>query len=201
MLARCRARGGRAGVGASAMIDCIDGVLLSRMRSGFVCSRRRASSSRSSAWRSKCVDQRGAMRPALVGIADRVDRQADAGRRGPARATAARAGSSARHRRRVRESRAPRRRTGGTGGSGPSAAARAGTSAPRATRVAAARRSGCARSRRGRCPAVASGRSVRLSPDSRSSNVYISFSTTSVASPIARTNSGVGSTIGARRFR
>ena len=45
--------------------------------------------------------------------------------------------------------------------------------------------SGCARSPRARCRAVASGRSVRLSPDSLSSNVYISFSTTSVASPIA----------------
>ncbi len=34
-----------------------------------------------------------------------------------------------------------------------------------------------------------------------SSNVYISFSTTSVTSPIARTNSGVASTIGVRRLR
>jgi hypothetical protein len=50
-------------------------------------------------------------------------------------------------------------------------------------------------------PAVASGRSVRLSPLSLSSNVYISFSTTSVCSPMPRTNSGVGSTIGTRRLR
>ena len=50
-------------------------------------------------------------------------------------------------------------------------------------------------------PAVASGRSVRLSPFSLSSNVYISFSTTSVTSPMPRTNSGVGSTIGTRMLR
>ena len=47
-------------------------------------------------------------------------------------------------------------------------------------------------------PAVASGRSVRLSPFSLSSNVYISRSTMSVASPMPRTNSGVVSTIGTR---
>ncbi len=35
----------------------------------------------------------------------------------------------------------------------------------------------------------------------RSSKVYISFSTTSVTSPIARTNSGVDSTIGMRMLR
>ena len=50
-------------------------------------------------------------------------------------------------------------------------------------------------------PAVASGRSVRLSPLSLSSNVYISRSTMSVASPMPRTNSGVVSTIGTRMLR
>ena len=50
-------------------------------------------------------------------------------------------------------------------------------------------------------PAVASGRSVSDSPFRRSSNVYISFSTTSVTSPMARTNSGVDSTSGTRRLR
>ncbi len=45
--------------------------------------------------------------------------------------------------------------------------------------------------------AVASGRSVRLSPP-RSSKVYISFSTMSVPSPIPRTNSSVRSKSGVR---
>ncbi len=46
-------------------------------------------------------------------------------------------------------------------------------------------------------PAVASGRSVRLSPP-MSVKVYISFSTTSVYSPMARLNSSVCSTMGTR---
>ena len=46
-------------------------------------------------------------------------------------------------------------------------------------------------------PAVASGRSVRLSPP-WSVKVYISFSTTSVYSPMARLNSSVCSTTGTR---
>ena len=46
-------------------------------------------------------------------------------------------------------------------------------------------------------PAVASGRSVRLSPP-MSWKVYISFSTMSVYSPIERLNSSVCSTIGTR---
>jgi len=46
--------------------------------------------------------------------------------------------------------------------------------------------------------AVPSGRSVSGSPLSESSKEYISFSTMSVTSPIARLNSGVGSTIGVR---
>ncbi len=50
-------------------------------------------------------------------------------------------------------------------------------------------------------PAVASGRSVSESPFSLSSNVYISFSTTSVCSPMPRTNSAVDSTMGTRRLR
>src|SRR5689334_17272389 len=45
------------------------------------------------------------------------------------------------------------------------------------------------------------GRNVRLSPFSLSSNVYISCSTTSVCSPMLRTNNGVASTIGTRRWR
>src|SRR5258706_9104336 len=50
-------------------------------------------------------------------------------------------------------------------------------------------------------PAVASGRSVRLSPFNRSSKLYISCSTMSVALPMPRTNNGVASTIGTRRLR
>ncbi len=50
-------------------------------------------------------------------------------------------------------------------------------------------------------PAVASGRSVSDSPLSLSSNVYISVSTTSVNSPIPRTKSAVGSTMGTRMLR
>src|ERR1043165_970164 len=50
-------------------------------------------------------------------------------------------------------------------------------------------------------PAVASGRSARSSFERRSSKLYISFSTMSVASPMPRTNSGVCSTIGTRRLR
>ncbi len=46
-------------------------------------------------------------------------------------------------------------------------------------------------------PAVASGRNVRLSPP-WSVKVYISFSTTSVYSPMARLKSSVCSTIGTR---
>jgi hypothetical protein len=46
--------------------------------------------------------------------------------------------------------------------------------------------------------AVPSGRRVRLSPFSASSKEYISFSTMSVTSPMARANSGVGSTMGMR---
>ncbi len=46
-------------------------------------------------------------------------------------------------------------------------------------------------------PAVASGRSVTLSPF-RSSNVYISFSTMSVSSPIERLKSSVRSSTGRR---
>jgi hypothetical protein len=42
---------------------------------------------------------------------------------------------------------------------------------------------------------VPSGRSVRLSPEP-SANVYISFWTTSVASPTVRANSWVGSNVG-----
>jgi hypothetical protein len=49
-------------------------------------------------------------------------------------------------------------------------------------------------------PAVASGRSARLSP-LRSSKTYISFSTMSVASPMPRTKSAVGSTSGTRMLR
>ena len=45
-------------------------------------------------------------------------------------------------------------------------------------------------------PAVPSGRKVNCS--SLSQNVYISFETTSVTSPIARANNGVLSTIGIR---
>ena len=44
-------------------------------------------------------------------------------------------------------------------------------------------------------PAVNSGRSVIESPE-RSSNVYISFDTTSVVSPIVRANTAVGSNTG-----
>jgi hypothetical protein len=46
-------------------------------------------------------------------------------------------------------------------------------------------------------PAVASGRKVRLSPP-WSVKLYISFSTTSVNSPIARLKSSVCSTMGTR---
>jgi hypothetical protein len=46
-------------------------------------------------------------------------------------------------------------------------------------------------------PAVASGRSVRLSPP-RSTKVYISLPTTSVCSPIARLKSSVRSRTGTR---
>ena len=49
-------------------------------------------------------------------------------------------------------------------------------------------------------PAVNSGRSVSLSPFIVSSKEYISFSTMSVTSPMPRTNSAVGSTIGVIRF-
>jgi hypothetical protein len=47
-------------------------------------------------------------------------------------------------------------------------------------------------------PAVPSGRSVSGSPLRLSMKEYISFSTMSVTSPMARLNSGVGSTIGRR---
>ncbi len=49
-------------------------------------------------------------------------------------------------------------------------------------------------------PAVASGRSARLSP-LRSAKTYISFSTMSVTSPRPRTKSAVGSTTGVRMLR
>jgi hypothetical protein len=49
--------------------------------------------------------------------------------------------------------------------------------------------------------AVASGRSVSASPFSSSTKLYISFSTMSVASPMARRNSAVGSSNGVRRLR
>ena len=48
--------------------------------------------------------------------------------------------------------------------------------------------------------AVPSGRMLTERP-SRSSNVYICFSTTSVTSPTDRTNSGVYSRIGVRTSR
>ena len=50
-------------------------------------------------------------------------------------------------------------------------------------------------------PGVFSGRSVSCSPLSRSSKEYISFSTMSVVSPVPRTNSAVGSTMGVRIMR
>ena len=85
--------------------------------------------------------------------------------------------------------------------SGPSADARGGTSGrcPHALRPVV--ESGCARAPRARCRAVASGRSVSDSPFSLSSNVYISFSTMSVTSPMPRTKSAVVSTIGMRMLR
>ena len=49
-------------------------------------------------------------------------------------------------------------------------------------------------------PAVASGRSVSLSPFMESTKEYISFSTMSVTSPSPRTNSAVGSTMGVSRY-
>jgi hypothetical protein len=49
--------------------------------------------------------------------------------------------------------------------------------------------------------AVPSGRSVKLSPFNWSMKVYISFSTISVTSPIARTNRSVFSRIGTRILR
>ena len=49
--------------------------------------------------------------------------------------------------------------------------------------------------------AVPSGRSVRFSPLSASSKEYISFSTMSVTSPMARLNSGVCSSSGMRMGR
>ena len=49
--------------------------------------------------------------------------------------------------------------------------------------------------------AVASGRSVRLSPFNSSTKLYISFSTISVASPIARRKSAVCSSSGVRMLR
>ena len=77
-------------------------------------------------------DQPGAMRAALVGLAEAVDLEANVARRRPDRGPAAARGTSgsARRRRRARHSRALRRRPGGTGDSGPSAAARGGTSRP-----------------------------------------------------------------------
>ena len=57
-----------------------------------------------------------------------------------------------------------------------------------------------ARSEARTTPAVASGRSVTLSP-SRSSNVYISFETMSVSSPIERLKSSVRSSTGRRTRR
>ena len=48
-------------------------------------------------------------------------------------------------------------------------------------------------------PAVISGRRVSASPFIASCQEYISFSTMSVASPMPRTNSGVGSTMGVSR--
>jgi hypothetical protein len=47
-------------------------------------------------------------------------------------------------------------------------------------------------------PAVPSGRRVSWSPFIESSKEYISFSTMSVTSPMARLNSAVSSTIGVR---
>ena len=49
--------------------------------------------------------------------------------------------------------------------------------------------------------AVPSGRRVSCSPLSASSKEYISFSTMSVTSPMARLKSGVGSTSGMRMGR
>ena len=49
-------------------------------------------------------------------------------------------------------------------------------------------------------PAVASGRSVSLSPFIESVKEYISFSTMSVTSPRPRTNSAVGSTMGVSMY-
>jgi hypothetical protein len=51
-------------------------------------------------------------------------------------------------------------------------------------------------------PAVISGRSVSASPFiAVGPKEYISFSTMSVTSPMPRTNSGVGSTMGVRMLR
>jgi hypothetical protein len=82
------------------------------------------------------------------------------------------------------------------------AAARGGTSGPCTTgaqrrRCRAALCSMIART----TPAVSSGRSVSGSPFIASTKEYISFSTMSVTSPMPRTNSAVGSTIGVRRLR
>ncbi len=92
---------------------------------------------------------------------------------------------AARHRCRGPRSRALPRRTYGTAGSVPSAAARAGTTGRRTTAAAAPGRAGCAPAPRARAGAVPSGRSESCSPFIASTKEYISFSTTSVASPIA----------------
>ena len=85
-----------------------------------------------------------------------------------------------------------------TAAGGPSAAARGGTSGrgSRASRPARARASRARRRRAPptRCPPGAASASV----PSRSSKVYISFSTMSVVSPIGAAKSSVRSTIGMR---
>ena len=90
--------------GAPSTIACIAGFLLSRMRSGLLCRRRRAVLVERVGVLLEVGDQRGAVGAALVGLAEAVDLEANVAcrRRGRGRAAARGTSGSARRRRRGR---------------------------------------------------------------------------------------------------
>ncbi len=142
--------------------------------------------------RRQVLDEGVAVTSARVGAAERVHEDLDPGDRA-ARRGSRRACRSSRRRSRAPRRRRSRRRAGRTAGSARAAGARRGTSGPCTTSASPARAAWTACSTYARAaPAVPSGRRVSASP--WCSKEYISFSTMSVTSPMARTKSGVGST-------
>ena len=177
------------------------GFLVSRMRSGLLCRRRRASSSSRSAWASKCAISAARCAARSSALAQAVQLEPHV----LAFLQAELLPQPAHHQDHLGvdvgagRSRAPRRRAGGTGDSGPSAAARGGTSRPSSTGAAGRCRARCARSSRARCRRWPRGAASARRRSSRRAKEYISFSTMSVTSPRPRTNSAVGSTIGVQQ--